>query len=108
MTEDHTQSQLQEEETDVKLFLKPSQDQEFRDWMRDNSNGFYLNERKKWFVTNRKGTAMMHKVSCKHLMDSQNQCTTSSGKAAHPLQERLIHWAITNDNTISLCKTCKP
>ena len=107
LTEDHTPSQLQQEETDVKVYFEPSQDTVFRDWMLKNPHGYYLNDQEKGNIKKQKGAVMLHGVACKHLMDSQDQITTSNGKATHLDQEVLIEWARSNGNTVNLCSTCK-
>ena len=86
----------------VEKFLDLSQDQQFKDWLAQHPNGFYLN------MVPGKSKAMLHKVGCFHLGSGEDVVTTTHAKFADDNLHKLLACASNEGITFGVCRTCAP
>lgn len=79
----------------VEVFDKQD-DKEFKKWLKDNRNGYYLNKRQK-------NEMMLHKVGCWHLGDGEGMNSTTNLKVAAKSVNELFSWADRNGRKINSC-----
>jgi hypothetical protein len=75
---------------------------EFLKWMKNNPEGFFLND---------KGTEgfVLHKSNCGHLKFKKEVSLTTNKKFCSMDRNELEHYAKKNSSTIlKLCSTCAP
>ena len=86
----------------VEIFLDLSQDQQFKDWLAQHPDSFYLNK------VPGKTKVMLHKVGCFHLGSGEGVVTTTHAKFASDNLHSLIAWAAKEGMAVDVCQTCAP
>jgi len=92
----------------VKEFLTQAEDQQFKQWMAQHPDGYYLNEGLAGNIRRGKGGMMLHKVGCHHLGTGEGVITTTYAKAASEDRRELLTWADGAGLTAVACRSCKP
>ncbi len=94
----------------AKTFLTQADDEQFKQWMAEHPNGFYLNETQVGNIKHGQGGVILHKVSCHHLGNGEGIISTTYAKVADEDREALVSWAHTSDKNLTVvnCSSCKP
>lgn len=79
----------------IEIFGKQD-DKKFKEWLKNNQSGFYLNKRPK-------NEVMLHKVGCSHLGDGEGMNSTTNQKVAANNVRELLDWANENGKEIKPC-----
>ena len=92
----------------IEEFLTQADDSSFREWRKQNANGFYLNEGQPGNIKHGAGKMILHRVSCHHLGSGESFVSTTYGKAVSSSHDALVGWAQGKGLTVSSCSSCKP
>jgi len=85
----------------MQQFRDEASNDAFRQWMRDNPSGFYVNERGS-------KDSMLHRVGCWHLGSGEGlNCTTNIKICSNVIRE-LTGWAKGKGLRLARCSSCEP